>query len=72
MNFDDHPPAHFHAQHGSDKAQIRVNDLSAKGHLSPQNLRRVLRWAALHQDELQEAWTRRERGETPGRIPPLE
>ena len=72
MNFNDHAPAHFHARHGSEKAQIRVDDLSVKGHLSPQKLRQVLEWAALHQDELREAWERRSSGLPPGRIPPLE
>jgi hypothetical protein len=34
--------------------------------------RRVIRWAFFHQDELREAWNQLERGENPGRIPPLE
>jgi hypothetical protein len=72
MNFNDHAPAHFHVRHGSERAQIRVDNLSVKGYLSPQNLRRVLLWASLHRDELREAWNHRERGENPGRIPPLE
>ena len=49
-----------------------IETLRVKGNLSTRIRQRVLEWASLHRDELMEAWNRRERGENPGRIPPLE
>ena len=36
MYFGDHPPPHFHAEYGSEKAAISIDDLSIiKGSLPP-------------------------------------
>lgn len=42
-----------------------------KGKLARKSYRLVVIWASQHQNELREAWDKRERGENPGKIPPL-
>ena len=73
MNFNDHNPAHFHVEYAGQDAMVRIDDLVlSENAYPPQVRRRIISWASLHQDELREAWNRREREEHPGRIPPLE
>jgi len=57
MFFDDHNPPHFHARYGKEKVAIDVRTLQVMdGALSPRALGLVVEWAALHQEELLEAW----------------
>ena len=68
----DHGPAHFHARYGGQKASITIEGLSLMaGRLPPRALGLVTEWAALHQDELREAWERAMRNEPVGKIEPL-
>lgn len=68
----DHPPPHFHARYGGEKASISIEDLSiVAGRLSPRALGLVMEWAALHQDELREVWKRAMKKEPLGTIDPL-
>lgn len=56
---DDHNPPHFHALHGSRAVQVKISDLSVlAGSLPAPQLRRVLTWAAEHQDFLAAAWAK--------------
>jgi hypothetical protein len=57
INYNDHPPPHFHVRYGSQKALMSINTLSLiRGHLSPRVLGLVVEWAAQHQAELAENW----------------
>jgi hypothetical protein len=59
MYWQDHPPAHFHASYGGHVAEIAIATLELiDGWLPPRALRLTLEWAAQHQDELNENWTR--------------
>src|SRR5918992_1441674 len=63
--FDDHGPAHFHARHAQGSAKVRIDSLEViETTLPRRQLRFVLAWAELHQDELRENWRRARAGET--------
>jgi uncharacterized protein DUF4160 len=72
MYFDDHGPPHFHARHAEGGAKVRIDTLEAiESTLGRRQLRLVLAWAELHQDELDENWRRARAGETLRPIEPL-
>ncbi len=72
MYCDDHPPPHFHAIYGSDRAEFCIDPIGIlKGRLPPRALALVTEWAALHQAELLDAWDQRGTGQTPRKIEPL-
>jgi hypothetical protein len=70
--FGDHPPPHFHAVYGGHSAKIDIDGLSViEGKLPARALGLVIEWAALHQDELKEAFDRASNLQPPGKIAPL-
>ena len=72
MYFDDHGPPHFHARHGNGEAKILIDTLEAiDSTLGRRQLRFVLAWAELHQQELLENWRLARAGETLHEIDPL-
>jgi hypothetical protein len=72
MYWGDHGPPHFRARYGAEKASIGIEDLSVlAGKLSPRALGLVMEWAALHQDELREAWRKASNHEPVDAIEPL-
>ena len=72
MYFDDHQPAHFHAEYGGQELLIAIDTLAIiAGGLSPRAMGLVIEWAALHQEELSEAWRKAKNLEPPGKIAPL-
>ena len=72
MYFREHGPPHFHADYGDAQALIRIDNLAVlQGRLPPRAHGFVVEWAALHQNELREAWERVRRQEAPGKIAPL-
>lgn len=73
LNYNDHPPAHFHVRYGDQKAMVAIETLTLlQGRLSPRVFGLVMEWAAQHQDALLENWQRARRQETLIRIAPLE
>lgn len=59
MYMDDHNPPHFHALLAGQAVQVKIVDLTVlAGSLPPAALRRVLDWAADHQDFLAAAWVK--------------
>ena len=72
MYFDDHEPPHFHARHAEGTAKVRIDTLEvADSDLPRRQLRFVLAWAELHQDELLENWRLARAGETLNAVEPL-
>ena len=62
----------FHARHAEGQAKVRIDNLEViESTLSRRQLRLVLAWAELHQDELTEIWRRARAGETLQEIEPL-
>jgi hypothetical protein len=72
MYFDDHDPPHFHAEYAEDQAVIGIETLAViAGRLPPRALGLVAEWAALHQDELRQAWRKAKSLESVNKIAPL-
>lgn len=73
MFFDDHGFPHFHARHAEGEAKVRIDNLEViDSNLGRRQLRFVLAWAELHQEELKENWRRARAGETLLEIEPLQ
>ena len=73
MFYDDHGYPHFHARHADGEAKVRIDNLEVIDNtLGRRQLRLVLAWAELHQDELEDNWRRARSGETLNEIEPLQ
>jgi hypothetical protein len=72
MFWQDHPPPHFHAMYGGDKALIEIHTLTVfRGRLPKRALSLVLEWAAEHRQELLQDWELCASSQMPKKIPPL-
>jgi hypothetical protein len=72
LYFDDHPPPHFHVSYSGQSAKIDIDTLTViSGKLPPRALGLATEWAAMHQQELREAFRRASNLEPPGKIEPL-
>jgi hypothetical protein len=72
MFFDDHEPAPVHARPADGAAKVQIDTLEViESKLGRWQLRFVLAWAELHQDELLENWRLARAGETLQQIEPL-
>ena len=57
MYYDDHNPPHFHAAYAGHNALVDIIDgCVIKGSLPGRQLKFVLAWAELHNDELMQNW----------------
>ena len=57
VQFDDHVPPYIHVQYGEHKATILIKEIELdEGFLPRKQLRLVLAWCELHQEELMENW----------------
>lgn len=72
MFYNEHPPAHFHAEYAEDEATYDIETLTVvRGELPRRAHRYILAWANQHQDELRENWNRMRQNLSPIRIEPL-
>lgn len=72
MYYDDHNPPHFHAEYNGNKAIIGIDEARVlKGALPSRQLKLILAWCVLHQDELMQNWELSKDGKTLNRIAPL-
>jgi hypothetical protein len=63
---------HFHARHADGSAKVRIDTLEViESTLARRQLRFVLAWAELHQQELLENWRLARAGERLREIEPL-
>jgi hypothetical protein len=70
--YNEHLPAHFHAEYGEHQAQIAIGSHALlRGGLPGRVLGLVQEWAELHGAELQHCWEQARRGEIPDKIAPL-
>ena len=73
MYFNDHYPAHFHAQYGEFTAKISIENFGLMdGYLPPKALSLVVEWTMLHQKELMVNWDKMLKKEPFQAIAPLE
>ena len=73
MYWQEHNPPHFHALYGGDEMIINILTLELlNGNLPRRALALVLEWAALHREELMEAWNQCRCNQQPKPIAPLD
>jgi hypothetical protein len=69
---DEHNPPHFHAYYQNYKVVIDINTCEVReGKFPKKQLKLVLAWAELRQEELLANWTLVMNGELPFKIEPL-
>lgn len=57
MNWRDHLPPHFHATYGGQEVLVSIREIEVlEGGIPSKQLKMLLGWAALRQDELMEDW----------------
>ncbi len=72
MYYKDHPPPHFHARYGGQRAKFSISDLRlTEGRLERRAISLVLEWAFQHRDELMENWELARQNKPLKRIAPL-
>jgi hypothetical protein len=73
LNYNDHPPPHFHVRYAEQRAIVAIDTLSVlEGNLSPRVLGLVVEWALAHRQELLEDWHLARDQQPLKRIAPLE
>jgi hypothetical protein len=59
MYYNDHPPPHFHFEHGGDEAEMAIATLDLlAGDPAPSVLRKVRQWASTRQGDLALNWVK--------------
>lgn len=72
INWDDHNPPHFHAVYGGEEVCITIEEIEVlSGGIPSKQLKMLMGWAALHQDELRENWQLAANQQEMFRIEPL-
>lgn len=72
MFYDDHMPPHFHAEYNGYKALVDIiNCRVIRGALPSRQLKLVLAWAVMHQDDLMQNWELAKEHEDLIKISPL-
>ena len=72
INWRDHQPPHFHATYGGSSVIVSIRDIEVlEGNMPSKQLKMLLGWAALHQDELLENWSLAEQNQELFPIDPL-
>lgn len=72
MNWREHQPPHFHAKYGGDEVVIGINEAEVlEGSIPSKQLKLLLGWTVLHQDELMDNWKLAEQKQDLFQIEPL-
>ena len=72
MYYEDHNPPHFYAENNGNKAIVDINEARViKGALPSRQLKLILAWCVIHQDELMQNWELSKGGLPLNRINPL-
>ena len=57
MYWNEHQPAHFHAEYGEFQVLINIQEgVAVSGYLPRRQLKLVLAWSEIHKDELMQDW----------------
>ena len=73
MFYQEHEPAHFHAEYQGQQAKFGFDGSLLAGEIRSGTARRLIRdWALQHQRELEANWSRMKAGQPLEHIPPLE
>lgn len=72
MYYDDYNPPHFHAEYNGNRALVEIDEARViKGALPSRQLKLILAWCVLHQDELMQNWELAKDGKELNKIAPL-
>jgi hypothetical protein len=72
MYYDEHNPPHFHAEYNENKALVDIIEARViKGALPSKQLKLILAWCVIHQDELMQNWKLSKLGMPLNKIAPL-
>jgi len=72
INWNEHNPPHFHAKYCGEEVSILINEIEVlSGSVPNKQLKMLLGWAALRQDELLENWKLAEQMQELFEIDPL-
>lgn len=71
MFFSEHNPPHFHAEYGSYKISVEIENEIVKGFMPKRALKLVFEWMDIHKNELLENWNKCQEGYSPEKIEPL-
>lgn len=72
MNWRDHQPPHFHAVYGGEEVIVSIRELEVmEGSMPGKQLKMLLGWAAMRQDELLDNWALAEKNQELFPIEPL-
>jgi hypothetical protein len=67
--WDDHPPAHFHAEYAEYRVKVAIDTLQIiKGYIPNAQLRKVRTWARSRKGQLLDAWMMCQSDLHPGKI----
>jgi hypothetical protein len=58
MNYNDHPPPHFHARHADHEVVVEIASGIVIGTFPPSARRMILNWMIRHKAELLDRWSR--------------
>jgi hypothetical protein len=71
MNYNDHPPPHFHARHADHEVIVEIATGNIIGTFPPGARRTILNWMIRHKAELLDRWNRARNREPLPPIPAL-
>lgn len=72
MYYDDHNPPHFHAEYNGYKVLIDIcKSRVINGAFPSRQLKLILAWCVIHQDELMQNWELAKAGKPLDKISPL-
>lgn len=72
MYWADHMPPHFHARYGDAEVLVSIKDLEViEGNFPSKQLKMLLGWAAMRQDQLMDNWELAENKQELFEIEPL-
>ena len=72
MYYSDHIPPHFHAEYNGTKVLVYIiNAKILKGAFPAKQLKLILAWTVIHQDELMQNWELAKENEPLNKINPL-
>ena len=71
MNYNDHPPSHFHARYQEQEVLVEIETGIVQGKMSRQALRLIFEWSEKYQQELLKNWESARERKPLVPIPPL-
>lgn len=71
MNYNEHPPAHFHVRYQGQEVSVEIQSGMVIGKMSRRALQMIFSWMELHQEELMDNWERAQNREPLRPISPL-